>query len=110
MKKVIILKKIQVTLKTFAPTFFSHFSLSLNRKKRVVMRAMRKKLNMLTLHLSIYCVLEKEIGANADTVKRSEGNRLSLLQGVQDKSKISFCCPRGSRASPQTYHEQGGVI
>ena len=33
MKKVTILKKIQVTMKTFALTFFNHFSLSLNRKK-----------------------------------------------------------------------------
>ena len=32
MMKVIILKKIQVTVKTFAPPFFNHFSLSLNRK------------------------------------------------------------------------------
>ena len=38
MKRVIILKKIQVTMKTFIPPFFNHFSLSLNRKKRVVMR------------------------------------------------------------------------
>ena len=43
MKKVIILKKIQVTMKTFAPPFFNHFSLRVNGKKRVVMRAMRKK-------------------------------------------------------------------
>ena len=32
MKKVIILKKIQVKMKTFAPPFFNHFSLSLKRK------------------------------------------------------------------------------
>ena len=38
MKRVIILKKIQVTMKTFISPFFNHFSLSLNRKKRVVMR------------------------------------------------------------------------
>ena len=33
MKKVINLRKIQVAMKTFAPPFFSHFSLILNRKK-----------------------------------------------------------------------------
>ena len=33
MKKLIILKKIRVTIKTFAPPFFNHFSLNLNRKK-----------------------------------------------------------------------------
>ena len=44
MKKVIILRKTQTTMKTFTPPFFSYFSLSLSRRKRVVMRAMRKKL------------------------------------------------------------------
>ena len=43
MKKMIILRKIQVTMKIFAPPFFSHFSLSLNRKKGVAMRAMEKE-------------------------------------------------------------------
>ena len=38
----------------FRSTIFNHFSLSLNRKKRVVMRAMRKKLNIFTLQLLIY--------------------------------------------------------
>ena len=32
-KKVIILRKVQWTMKTFAPPFFNHFSLSLNKKK-----------------------------------------------------------------------------
>ena len=41
-KKVIILRKIQVIINIFAPPFFSHFCLSLNRKKRVVMKAMKK--------------------------------------------------------------------
>ena len=31
-------------MKTSAPPFFNHFTLSLNRKKPAVMRAMRKKL------------------------------------------------------------------
>ena len=34
MKKVIILGKIQVTIKDFTPTFFNHFNLSLNIKQR----------------------------------------------------------------------------
>ena len=37
----------------FRSTIFNHFSLSLNRKKRVEMRAMRKKQNIFTLQLSI---------------------------------------------------------
>ena len=32
MKKVISLKKVDVTLKSSAPTFFNHFSLTRNRK------------------------------------------------------------------------------
>ena len=71
MKKVIILKKIQVAMNTFSPPFFSHFSLILNRKKCVVMRAMRKKLNIFTLQLPTYYILEQEIstGANEDIAK-----------------------------------------
>ena len=43
MKKVIILRKIQVPMKIFALPILNHFSLGLSRKKHVVMRAMRKK-------------------------------------------------------------------
>ena len=57
-EKVIILKKIQVTMKTLAPTFFNHYSLTLRRKKHAVMRAIRKKLNIFTLQLLIYYILE----------------------------------------------------
>ena len=39
-----VLRKTQETMKTFALPFFNHFGLNLNRKKRVVMKAMRKKL------------------------------------------------------------------
>ena len=38
-----------MTMKTSAPPFFNHFSLSLNRKKRVVTRAKRKKLLKLNI-------------------------------------------------------------
>ena len=58
MKKLIILKKIHMTMKTFAPPFFNHFSLSLNKKKRVVMRTRRKNVNIFMLQLLIYCILE----------------------------------------------------
>ena len=58
MNKVTILRKILVTMKTFAPPFFKQFSLTMNGKKRVVMRAMRKKLNIFMLQLSIYYILE----------------------------------------------------
>ena len=36
MKKMISLRKLQVTMKTFVPPFFNHFSLNLNRKKTCV--------------------------------------------------------------------------
>ena len=57
-KKMIILWKIQMKMKTFAPPFFIHFSLSLNNKKQVVMRATIKKLNIFTLQLPIDLLLE----------------------------------------------------
>ena len=41
---LIILRKIQAVMKVFNIPFFNLFSLSLNRKKRVIMKAMRKKL------------------------------------------------------------------
>ena len=34
MKKVVILKQTQVTMKTFVPPFFDHFSLNLSKKKK----------------------------------------------------------------------------
>ena len=48
MKKEIIPMKIQVKMKGFVPPFFNYFSLGPNRKKLVIMRARRKKLNILT--------------------------------------------------------------
>ena len=54
MNKVIILRKLHVTIKTFTPSFFNLFSLSLKRIKRVVIRVIRKKLSSFTLQLSIY--------------------------------------------------------
>ena len=58
-------------MKNFAPPFFNHFSLSLKKKqkKRVLMRAMTKKVNILfTFQLPIYYILDQEIliGANVD--------------------------------------------
>ena len=46
MKKVTILRKVLVTMKTFVPLFFNQFSLSLNRKQCWVTQAMRKKQNI----------------------------------------------------------------
>ena len=58
MKKVTILRKIQVKIKNFPLPFSNHFHLNLKRKKRVAMRDMRKKLNIFTLQLLIYYILE----------------------------------------------------
>ena len=58
MMKVIILKKIQVIMKTFAPPFFLPFQVEPEQKKIVVMIAMRKKQNIFTLQLPIYYILE----------------------------------------------------
>ena len=46
-------------MKTFTPPFFNHFSLSLNRKKPVAMRAMRENLN---IHASAADLLHIRIG------------------------------------------------
>ena len=46
---MIILRKIHMTMKSFVPPFCSHFSLRLNGKIRVIMRLMRRKLNIFTL-------------------------------------------------------------
>ena len=46
MENMIILKNTQVAMKSFAAPFYNHFGLNLNKKKRVVIRAMRKKLNI----------------------------------------------------------------
>ena len=69
-KKATILRKMQVTVKTFAQLIFSHFSLSLKRKK--VMGTMRKKQNTVTLQQPIYQILGLEmwIGANAGIAKK----------------------------------------
>ena len=50
MKKVIILGKIHVTI------YVQPFQLEPEQKIRVVMRAVRKKLNILTLQLPIYYI------------------------------------------------------
>ena len=54
MKKVIILRKILVTIKSFAPPF----QFEPEQEKCVAMRAMRKKLNIFTLLLPSYYILE----------------------------------------------------
>ena len=45
-------------IEVFAPPFFNYFSLNLKIKKRVVMKAMRKKPILFTLQLLIYYILE----------------------------------------------------
>ena len=81
MEKVIILRKIHVTIKSFAPPLFSHLNLSLNRKKSAAIRAVRKKPNIFTLQLPIYYILEQEIsiGASANIAKTKQ-------------EKYSLCC------------------
>ena len=80
-ENVIIQKKIQMTMKTFAPPFFKHFNLSVNRKNRVVTRAMRKKLNIFTLQLLIYHILEQEIsiGTNVDISKTKRDKQIVFV-------------------------------
>ena len=52
----------------FRSNIFHSFQFEPEQKKRVVMRAMRKKLDILTLQLPIYYVLEQEISTGANAV------------------------------------------
>ena len=60
-----------MTMKSFAPPFFNHFSLSINKKKACSNENYDKETKHFTLKLSIYYILEQEIltGANADIAK-----------------------------------------
>ena len=92
MKKVIILGKIPVIIKSFAPPFISHFRLNLNRKKRVVMRRIRRKLNIFTFELPIYYILEKEISIVANVRSNRPDVFLKISLNVQEYacSRVSF--------------------
>ena len=76
----------QVAMKSSAPPFFNHFSLSLNRRKPVVIRATTKKLNIsldsLHIRMSIYYILEFQprLVRMRKWQKQSDRNRLTLLQ------------------------------
>ena len=75
MKEVIILKKLKVAMKTFAPPFFKHFSLSVNRKKKCGNESHKKKKYYVIKLLCFSCLLsyilglEISIGANVDIAK-----------------------------------------
>ena len=60
MKKVIILRKIHVKIKSFAPSFFSHFSLSLYRKKTCGNASHEKEIKC--IHASAADLLHVRIG------------------------------------------------
>ena len=72
MKKVIFSDENTCDNEVFALPFFNHFSLSLNIKKRKVIRAMRKKLNLFMFQLLIYYILEQEVSI------RAQGKHLSM--------------------------------
>ena len=57
MKKVIILKKIQVTMKNFAPLLFNHFNLDLSRKKCESHEKETKHIYASAANLLIYCMI-----------------------------------------------------
>ena len=59
----------------FRSTIFQPFQFEPEQKKNMVMRAMRKKLNIFTLQLAIYYLLEQEISiaVNADIAETKRG-------------------------------------
>ena len=65
-------EEIQVAMKPFAPSFFNRFCLNLNRKKRVVIRAMRMN-------------LKKQLFANS-----SKQVFLKLLQTSQENTCVGI--------------------
>ena len=106
------------------------FYYMLEYKILTAMRAMREKLNTFMLQLLRVC----RVGARWKHLAMKilwvtvrlllvQLNKMSLLSESKvlsfsfwfcsgrarkgDKSKISFCYPRGLRASPQTYHGEG---
>ena len=97
MNKVIILKKIQVTMKTFAPPFINHFSFRLNRKKTCGNESHEKKTEHLDasavnlLHIRIgnldWCKCWNcKIDARIDCLCCREGNTM-----LSESAKVSEC-------------------
>ena len=86
MKKVIILKKIQEAMKSYVPQFINHFSLSLNRKKRVVMIAESHEKKTKYIHAS----------ATADLLHIRIGNlsRYKCGHGKNEAREIDCLCCR----------------
>ena len=73
---MIVVRKIQVTMKTFTPQFFNHFSLSLNRKKNCGNESLEEKTTELNIHASVASLLNIRtrilIDANADNAKMKQ--------------------------------------
>ena len=97
-KRVIIPSKIQVTINIFAAPFSQKFSLSLNRRKVVIMRTMGKKVNIFTFQLPIYHILEKEIsvGANVETTNAMGATLIASTKILESERTIS----------PASFYEQ----
>ena len=64
----------------FCSTILEPFQFD-NEQKKLVMKTMRKKLNICMLQLSIYCILEYEIliSANADIAKTKREKLIDCL-------------------------------
>ena len=72
MKKVIILRKIHVTIKYFVPPFLNHFSLNLNRKKTCPNESQGKETKH--IHASAADLLHIRIGnLDSDIAKTKPG-------------------------------------
>ena len=70
MKKVIFLRKIPVTMKTFAPTFFNSFSLNLTSIKERLKNHKKKTKHIHDSAANLLHIIKGvSIGANADIAK-----------------------------------------
>ena len=84
MKKVVIPRKIQGTMKTFTLPFFKHLSLSLNRKKRVIRQKAvvlfpeicRVKIFLSLIRGIVECVSEYTFSISKNNKQTNKKNRI----------------------------------
>ena len=96
-----------MTIKPFVPSFISHFSLNLKRKKLVIIRAMRKKLNIFTFQLPIYWMQEISIDTNAGIAKTKQEKHCLCCREVDAMLIASAKIPEHERSIfPSSFYGQ----
>ena len=106
MKKVIILRKVQATIKTFVLSFLNHFKLRLNRNEDPE----KETKHIFTLHLPIYYILEQDIltGANADITKTKREIQIVFI--VERCMKYLLLRLKSLSAKEAAYHPTARLL